>query len=330
MPDLAGWRRRMIWFCHISQLCYILGMNNDPEPIDFIERLKNIRQWSKGGNRAPHKPLLLLLALGRAQRGDARLATFAEWESELESLLKQFGSPSKSIHPEYPFGRLCNDDDPVWEVPGIEKLPKTEKGDLLKKDLREKSIKGGFLAPDSRWLSEKPDRVQDAAELLLTRHFPESLHDDIRRAVGLRKAMVLRDASSRARYPRFRDEVLRNYEYRCAVCGFDIRIGNELLGLKAAHIKWHAFEGPDTVDNGLALCGLHHKALDKGAWGLEPKGDGYGVLISSDVRGQGQGFEWLRSFHGRPLRSPLLPQLAPKGEYVDWHANQVFRAPALP
>ena len=42
-----------------------------------------------------------------------------------------------------------------------------------------------------------------------------------------------------------------------------------VFGLEAAHITWHAGDGPDLVPNGLVLCTLHHKALDRGAsvWG---------------------------------------------------------------
>ena len=111
--------------------------------------------------------------------------------------------------------------------------------------------------------------IASTAHLLLQGHFPASLHDDIRTAVGLRWEWVVRDAPV-ARDPNFRSAVLRAYERRCAVCNYDIRLGDELLGLEAAHIKWHAAGGPDDVSNGLALCGFHHKALDRGAWGLEP------------------------------------------------------------
>lgn len=35
--------------------------------MDWLERAAKLRQWSRGGVRAPHKPLLLLYALGRFQ-----------------------------------------------------------------------------------------------------------------------------------------------------------------------------------------------------------------------------------------------------------------------
>jgi hypothetical protein len=35
--------------------------------------------------------------------------------------------------------------------------------------------------------------------------------------------------------------------------------------------RWFAFDGPDTPDNGLALCSLHHKLFDLGALGLDQR-----------------------------------------------------------
>jgi uncharacterized protein len=68
----------------------------------------------------------------------------------------------------------------------------------------------------------------------------------------------------RRRDPRFREEILRIYERRCAVCGYDGRLGTTDLAIEAAHIKWHAAGGPDAAENGLALCSFHHVALEPG------------------------------------------------------------------
>ena len=70
------------------------------------------------------------------------------------------------------------------------------------------------------------------------------------------------------RDPNFRANVLRAYEYRCAVCGFDVRLGPSPVALEAAHIKWHQAGGPDLEVNGLALCVLHQRLFDRGAFTL--------------------------------------------------------------
>ncbi|WUL76086.1 hypothetical protein OHA62_20950 [Streptomyces sp. NBC_00343] len=50
-----------------------------------------------------------------------------------------------------------------------------------------------------------------------------------------------------------RELVLTAYEYQCAFCGYDSRIGAVPVGLEAAHVRWWAFDGPDDVGNGLCL-----------------------------------------------------------------------------
>ena len=294
---------------------------------DFLRRIRKLNVWSARGERAPHKPLLLLLALGRLQRGERRLVPFEEIEGPLTVLLRRFGRPRKVQHPVYPFTFLCKDG--LWEVPAADRVPRTAAGNFAKKPLIRDAVEGGLPETVHRLLLGDAELLANAAQLLLQAHFPESLHDDIRDAVGLRSEWLVRDAQASARDPNFRSAVLRAYERRCAVCDYDIRLGDELLGLEAAHIKWHAAGGPDRVDNGLALCGFHHKALDRGAWGLEPLRRGFRIVVSSEVHGQSPALDWLRDFHGERLRRPLLAHDVPLAEHVRWHRRQVFRPPAL-
>lgn len=127
------------------------------------------------------------------------------------------------------------------------------------------------------------------------------------------------------RDPRFRKAVLEAYDERCAVCEYDIRFRNRLLGLEAAHIRWHSHDGQDVVPNGLALCGVHHKALDSGAMGLEGKGGGFRILISGRVRGRSPAANRLVGFRGRAIRPPVSAADAPDRRFVEWHREEVFR-----
>lgn len=296
---------------------------------EFLQRIGRINVWQRGGERAPHKPLLLLLALGRALGKGERLAAFEFIEDKLTDLLQNFGPPRKATHPEFPFGRLATDG--LWEIPGSQELSRTASGDLRVKELRERNVRGGFPAPLHDLLREQPELAREAAQSLLDGHFPESLHEEIRDAVGIPPTWVVRETRpSQRRSPDFRDEVLREYERRCAVCDFDVCLGKELIGLEAAHIKWHAAGGPDEVANGLALCGLHHKALDRGALGLAADEiGGYKVLVSSDVHGRSASIRWFLDYHDKPLRAPRNRSLDPDPKFVKWHQKQVFRRPPL-
>ena len=91
----------------------------------IFEMFEKIKFWQQGGQRAPHKALLILYALARLQQGAGRMISYLEIDNALRSLLIEFGPSRKSYHPEYPFWRLQNDN--VWEVPAADTLS-TRKG----------------------------------------------------------------------------------------------------------------------------------------------------------------------------------------------------------
>ena len=316
---------------------------------EFLSRLEKIRVWRQGDARAPHKPLLILLALGRLARGKARLAGYGtEIEEPLEKLLRRFGPPRRSHHPDQPFRRLPG--DRLWEIPGFEALPVTGSGGPRLAALR--GAAGGFPPSVQALLEREADLVREAAQRLLDKNFPQSMHEEIRAEVGLLdygspladpwtelasgtgapiREMPRAAAPHRpVRDPAFRYNVLRAYERRCAVCDYDLRVEDRLLGLEAAHIKWHAAGGPDAVPNGLALCSFHNKALDAGALGLERKESGVIVLIvSSEVNGRSLVVQHLRGIHEAPLRAPQSRRYRPDPQFIDWHRREVFRGPDL-
>ena len=127
------------------------------------------------------------------------------------------------------------------------------------------------------------------------------------------------------RDPNFRPLVLDIYEHRCAVCGYDGRIGQSDLALEAAHVKWHAAGGPDLPENGLALCVFHHRALDRGALGLTEDGR---ILVSERVHGGDAVEHWLHRYAGAALREPAPGRSGPATGYVRWHRREVFQEPA--
>src|SRR6516164_5650469 len=81
---------------------------------ELSDRFSSLRQAPLGDRRAPHKPLLILLMLGRYQRGNFQFLLFEEAQEKLKELLFEFGPPSRSINVLDPFWRLQNDG--VWKV----------------------------------------------------------------------------------------------------------------------------------------------------------------------------------------------------------------------
>ena len=286
---------------------------------DEIRSLVNqLSVWRKGDQRAPHKPLLLLLALGRCLRGEPRLASYSEVDPPLRRLLADFGPPRRSIHPEFPFWYLQNDG--LWELAHSDRLVVKSRRSPSKGKLLEHDIQGGFSEPVQRVLKDDPALVAELAGKLLETHFPATLHGDILQAVGI--DLDFPAGVRRSRDPEFRSRVLRAYEYRCAVCGFDVRMGASPVALEAAHIQWHQAGGPDIENNGIALCVLHHRLFDRGAFALV---EGMRLVVSEEAYGTAGFEEWLLRFHGAQLRPPQGPDYYPEARFTDWHVREVFR-----
>lgn len=288
---------------------------------EILARVTQLRQWTSGDQRAPHKPLLILLALANVQRGGHRLMSFADIEDPLGRLLEEFGPPRRRQRPEFPFWRLQNDG--LWEVHGPGHGAIGASGDPSLTALRDVDTRGGFLPDVDAALREDDTFVSQVAMTLLENHFPPTLHEDLLDAVGLQVRAVVTRAL--ARDPRFRIEVLRAYEYACAMCGYDGQLETTSVGVEAAHVRWFALGGPDTLDNALALCSLHHRLFDRGAIGADPDGR---ILVSRLFRGSHPSTEAITDLQHQTLRRPQVGLMTPGPEHLDWHQREVFRGPA--
>jgi putative restriction endonuclease len=288
------------------------------EPI--LQRFDDITTWKQGDQRAPHKPLLVLYALGRWQRGDTGDLPFDHVAPYVAALLKEFGPPRRSYHPEYPFWWLQSDG--VWTVESDGPMSsRASSNNPTKRELLAKHARGRFSGDVQAALAADPTLAATIATRILEQHFPESLHPDILNAVGLTLETTV---TRRKRDPAFRQRVLKAYEYRCAVCGFNVRLGLVPIALDAAHIRWHQAGGPETESNGLALCVLHHKTFDLGAFTVRE-----GVVLVSDQANGTTGFqESLLVYHGKPVRDPQHPDWRPEPEHLDWHGREVFKGAA--
>jgi putative restriction endonuclease len=295
-------------------------MNRDA----VLQQFDRLNLWRRRGQRAPHKPLLILYALGRWVRGETGDIPFAEVNRDLATLLQEFGPPRRSTHPEYPFWRLQNDGVWVVNADGTMK-PRQSNSDPPKGELLAHHARAGFADGVKAALQADPTLVTAIASRLLDNHFPESLHPDILAAVGLDLATAVATSVARKRDPKFRQRVLTAYEYRCAVCGFDVRLGSVAVALDAAHIRWHQAAGPDREDNGLALCVLHHKLFDLGAFTLDQGGL---LLVSDQVHGTAGFQEALLRHHGGPVRKPQRPEWVPAPAFLEWHGQEVFKGEA--
>lgn len=293
-----------------------------------LKAFERIRVFQRGEQRAVHKPLLILLALARTTHPTPRLVRFEDIDGPLKTLLSEFGPSSAASSRHYPFWHLATDG--IWQLEGPSDFLKRPAGATPNLgELKQLHIAGGFAPEVDTALRNDPALRAQLAHQLLDTHFPETLHSDILAAVGLDLSIPTQDTTTTRtvarRDPSFRERVLRAYEFRCCVCGFDLRIGNITAGLEAAHIKWFQAKGPDVEQNGLALCALHHKVFDLGAFTILP--DSYSMVFSQHAVSSEASRSMLLGFHGAGIIMPQSKDYFPHREFLQWHEREVFKKP---
>jgi putative restriction endonuclease len=121
-------------------------------------------------------------------------------------------------------------------------------------------------------------------------------------------------ARQRLHQPAFRTRVLVAYQTRCAIC--ELKHG---ALLDAAHIVPDGHQlGAPTVNNGLALCKIHHAAYDQNMVGITPD---YEVRINGDLLREIDGpmlKHGLQEMHGRHLSLPQRRADHPSPEHLAW------------
>ena len=295
----------------------------DPNPLLEKFKSKNLRMWFENGRRAPHKPLVLLLALGKLRQGKDGLP-FRELCRRLPELVRLV-QPDRITQPrpEQPFWRLRTDG--IWKVDATGHIRETSSRDAFASDLRTLDATGRFTEDVREVLKSDPRNVETLVTWLLHDNFATHLHEQILEQVGLAPLRLVVDYGRRKRIASFRLEVLETYGFRCCVCGYDLRVDGESAGLEAAHIWAHYAHGPDEVPNGLSLCAMHHNTFDRGAFTI--RDDGRTIKCSKLLSGTSR-MEWLTDFHGRKVTVPPSLQDRPAEHNLDWHRKNIFRRPA--
>ena len=174
--------------------------------------------------------------------------------------------------------------------------------------LRDHQVVGRLEPSFEAALRARPALLEAVARTLAASQFPDTVGTDVLTAVGLEPAILHgpQDAEStdplapvaRRRDPAWRRSALQAWDRQCAFCGFDGQIGGATIGIDAAHVRWFAFEGPDSLDNGLALCTLHHKLFDLGAVGLT---DRLRIQVSAVFTARTEAGRQVYRLHGQEL-----------------------------
>ena len=289
----------------------------------WVERIRQIRRFARRDKdaRAPYKPLLLLWLIGRLAGGKSVEVPFKDAELDLKLLMHRYRL-GRNVRVAYPFVYLGQNQE-LWEVKDsqggdVTKLPQATKESPV--FLREQAV--GALTPEFE-LALHDSQVRSAVvNALLHMEFPETLHQEILDDVGL--GHLVAPAPSR-RDPKFKSTVMLAYENCCSFCGFSASLRGAPVGVDAAHVKMRSHSGPDRIDNGLALCALHHRLFDRGALGLDGN---LRILVSQHMMlREEESPVPMKELVGAPMRRPQPGYEAPAARFVRWHHRNFFIGP---
>ena len=117
----------------------------------------------------------------------------------------------------------------------------------------------------------------------------------------------------RLHQPVFRSAVLEAYERRCALCN----LGHVEL-LDAAHIRPDSEGGEPVVNNGIAMCKIHHAAYDQDIMGIRPDHE---IRVRPNVLAEQDGGPTLRyslqGLHGEQMHLPRRRAAHPETELLE-------------
>jgi putative restriction endonuclease len=118
----------------------------------------------------------------------------------------------------------------------------------------------------------------------------------------------------------FRRVVLKAYDARCAITGLKLINGGGRAEVQAAHIRPVEANGPDSINNGIALSGTVHWMFDRGLISLA---DDLEILVSRQINDP-DGVRGMIN-NSRYALPPLRPADRPHPHFLRWHRENCFK-----
>ncbi len=287
--------------------------------LNYFEEIAKIKVNKSGGVISLHKPLLLLLTIADVIHGKPNVFTFKEIEKPLKMLLGKYGlKNTKTLKPEYPFVYL-NSSPNLWES-NIKRQDLKNPDSVSRSEVENASAQ---FPPSFHSFLQNIEQAKILVIQLLNEYWPEAYHDDILRDLGIEEIMhqhMNQEAIKKRRGRLFVEEVLDSYERKCAICEQSIRLGDTLIGIDACHVKPIQHFGDDHITNGIALCKIHHWALDRGAISISEERE---LIISPKLNGSRIN-EYFHEFSNHKIFVPRNNASHLNESNVSYHRKYVF------
>ncbi len=297
----------------------------------WLNRLANLNAATVRGQRAPHKPLLLLSIMDMIEDG----ALTAEWISLTPDLFSRFQMYWPIVHErqqtkaniKMPFHALGGDRDRVWERYTEDEAPSlsqnTTKRCRMDPILWECLLDENFRKEARLRLISSFFPTDEQVVLYARLDLPEPNVNDIREYK--KNAQAHAASRKKGRDFRFRSSILTGYRYTCALTGYSLNTTEANL-VEAAHIHQHSESGDDDPTNGLALTPDAHWMFDKFLWTVDYRDSQFIVLVAQDrFTDSSPTGRTLRVHHKKPLYFVQETKLRPDPMYFEWHRGRFLK-----
>ncbi|MBI2480921.1 MAG: HNH endonuclease [Planctomycetia bacterium] len=293
---------------------------------EWLGKLAQLKVYRAKHGDAPHKPLLLLVLLEMAERGEL-LSPHVELSPELAfqfSTLWPIVSHRRTQRPDVrmPFHHLGSDG--FWQafMRNGQSSPdkKLTSHILLNADFHALLDDPCFRENARRILIAKWFQPAERTALYALYGIPIPSDDEVARDARFE---LPDDAERTGREARFRLDVVPAYDYTCALTGYRVTTIDAGTIVDAAHI--HAFKDSRNNDprNGIALCKNAHWLFDAGLWSLD---DDYCVVVATEALVESSPEQKpLSDMHGQRLRLPPNVAIWPSKVHLAWHRANRFK-----
>ncbi|MCA8832378.1 HNH endonuclease [Hymenobacter pini] len=303
----------------------------------YLTRFRKLRTSRLAGKEAPYKPALLLAVLEGIEQGsilDNHISITPELLAAFQSNCRDLSVSGRFRANNFalPFYHLTGEG--FWHLRTYSGQPLLLTSSGSPRSLTHLRAAVAFAAFDEPlWVL-----LLDAAtrqlfrEALLDRYFPQTRfryrpHAGPETLQTLGQQMLEEPAAvyqthldltdeveTAVRSAVFKREVLRAYNYTCAISGLQlISTGTTAVAplLDACHIIPWALTHDDTIGNGLALTPTLHRAFDRHLLRVDAN---YRVRVSGSIRELRGAEHGLQQFDGQRLRLPERPEWWPRLE----------------
>lgn len=297
----------------------------------YVRKFTRLKRGSVKGEKAPHKPILLLAVIdgiNRAEINSNKIRICAELVAGFKDYWSQLVKDSRfSENFSLPFYHLQSDG--FWHLqtlPGRE-IALTSSHSIKSFAHLKEIVDFAYFDQELFHLLTNEHTRQILKQTLLETYFPNArlrpnkligeiinqiLHEPA--AIYKTKAEGFDEEEIFVRSGIFKKEIPKIYNYTCAISGMRIITDADIQMIDACHIVPFSESHDDTIRNGISLCPNLHRAFDRGLISLDTE---YKVLVKPFM--EQENFYSIKQFEGKQMLLPNNRTYFPAQENLAVH-----------